>query len=202
MEIERCYKPWLACLQDDSRPNISCAFVDRLSAEKGVMVSANGFLMTLIPVALAPDEQTGCIHRRLLQYAWSLTTGKRSVSITLDGEWVVMPDESRHKNHFATIQYPNWRRIVPPMDSVGTEPTRRAILGITPKLLSTAAKVLDMRDLVRVHFCKDNGPMVITDRRLETDPDLPYGVVMPGRITGDHADEAITGRNVRAVAAA
>lgn len=209
MQIERRFKPWISTLQDDSSPVLCCAFVNRTGSETGVLVSANGFLMTILPVVLTPDEPDGLIHRKLMQYAWTVTSRKRGALVTLmfDGEWIVMPDESRHRNHFHGSQYPNWQRIVPPWKTVATVDARRAAISVNLRLLYQIAQAMDVREPMRLGFTPGMntskpvaGPILVSETPFSRNPTPPYAIVMPVYMSDEAEMQA--GRGIAASAVA
>lgn len=122
------YQPWLAASVDDSRPSLKYCNVtagingdldqDHNGFIPGIMAATNGFILSVVPVKLSPDDIEGLVSPDALKTAVKLSKKLRlgEVSITLAANMITLSDDSRiprfyEKNFNGT--FPDWAPIVP-----------------------------------------------------------------------------------------
>lgn len=199
MRINRNYKPWLLVPDDDNRPVLECALVERLDETRGRLIVANGFALGVFDVELDPDEPVGLVKASYLKYARSVDRSqpdrrgrvrkKFTYSIEISDEWVHMPDGSKHPQR-QDMTYPSYTRIMPSLEAIRNTDLKMKI-GLTPGLLDKIVRAMDWRSIVSLRFVGKAGPYIVTSgggsltAAQWAEPELPFALLMPAHVKDD-----------------
>jgi len=163
----------LACSVKQNLPTMEEPHLD---IEKGLgnVVSTNGHIISVVPVELGEGDVAGPIPIAALKGARKLA--KREDNITLDcsdAEKVTISDGRTFPR--ITIQYPNWRQVIPSKDLGVT-----ASICIDANLLAKLAKSLGTK-AVKIETMKDSLGLRVTPQT--TKRAVRHGVIMSIRST-------------------
>lgn len=195
MELKASYKPWLLCgSENDGRPTLAHALVERLTETRGRIIAADGFMMGVFPVELDPGEPEGLVKASLLYYASRFeryrSAGGRDVpdhvyGMQLEDGWVEMPDGSRHPRQLEDVPaYPSRQAILQ-----GVQPSDNALgrIALDPVFLRRAQRALGYSAVVILDFTAPRLPIVVRPGNMGLtnwdspwdDPSEPFALLMP-----------------------
>lgn len=207
MEIDRKYKIWKACADDDMRPILSCVHIEAANEQPakgprlGYAFAADGFEAVVVPVTLDAADVVPCnVHRSAFKLARAAGTKGYGLIMRLQADGIKLedgtllpaskyynnitsyPDITALFNQFVTPEKPRVNPHVPrPITEHGDA------LPFNPLLARKVGKALgsfDLRFTQRHH----DSPLLVEPLGYSF-PKPPFGLVMPVS-SGDEREKA------------
>lgn len=182
MKIDKRYRPELCAEKHDSyRPAL--AYVN-LATFNGmdVAIGADGYICSVVPVEMGPDDARGLVHWSIFQYARRLPIAKSSGMIVMDiGAYEVV-----FTNGWSAprAMHPKWDELkFPDLTPIVARKKgeMQSVFGVNPDLLSRTASAIGYSGAegLYVHRDSETSPLVVALSYQDGVPVPPFSLVMP-----------------------
>lgn len=153
MKLPKQSDPFACVSYDETRPRtIRLPHLERTADNAGVVVSTDGWVMSVINVEMESDDTNGAISKEAVTAARRLSASAKewlrcnSTLTIANGQSFVRPGQGDD-----AFEYPNWKQLVK------SQP-RKIIVAINPKSITQIAKAFGnpekLRFEIEIHYTK------------------------------------------------
>jgi hypothetical protein len=178
MQLDPAFKIEKACSSDQSRPVLSCAYLD---AGEGKLVATDSYALAVVPVELEEGDTSGLVPAAAFQAWRKASTRTVPAGFSANGAVEVSGPDGSSSFVRPEGQFPRWAELVgtPRDGGTGEELQPIAEFGIDAGLLARLAEAIGAgkHGHVRVKVYSPLRPI-----RVESMSGEGFGIVMPVRV--------------------